>query len=514
MGERPALPSAVSFVPACVVYTTKGGPRKQQQQQQEEDQEGGVGQREGPPKAYYLVGQWPQVQVDPSVWGFGAKLGVLDYTVKAATQRLLQFQCRRLRGWVPSCGMRPRIWREHDGSLNPAGALQQREAGQKRRFDARMEAGFTAGSSPRFSPEDVAAGTHANWMDPSPPRQHPLQRVAEALGAVTSQRAQQHLLHVSQPAVDDTEDPLTRGLQPPAEEEYWWVAAYRRVQDKRLPKSLRVLGWQILHAAVYTGSERVRAARSPQELLGCCCHQPQCWPQPPQPPPPQQQQQGFPQQQQQQQQQPAAQQQQQQQQQGVPQQQHQHQPAAQQQQQPEGPAGAGGPPPLPGEYQLESLSHLFVDCPGIRAAWQWFEGVWGRVQPGAGVDCSDVRVLLLDDGSVWQPPKELLPLWTHLRLLMLESIWSVRCSSSGQPYSSRQVVSRFLAVLQQQMQHDWARTQGDIRLDSGVPLSWLRGRSPVMSRDRFNAKWLAEGAVYIVEEGGGLLVSLPHLAGH
>jgi hypothetical protein len=96
---------------------------------------------------------------------------------------------------------------------------------------------------------------------------------------------------------------------------------------------------------------------------------------------------------------------------------------------------------------------------------------------------------------------------------MLESIWSVRCSSNGQPYSSSQVVSRFLAVLQQQMQHDWARTQGDIRLDSGVPLSWLRGRSPVLSRDRFNAKWLAEGAVYVVEEGGGLLVSLPHLVG-
>jgi hypothetical protein len=129
----------------------------------------------------------------------------------------------------------------------------------------------------------------------------------------------------------------------------------------------------------------------------------------------------------------------------------------------------GGPPPLPEQCQLESLSHLFVGCPSVRGAWQWLEGVWDRVQPGAGVDCSDVRVVLLDDGGVWQPPAELQHLWTHLRLLMLESVWTVRCESSGKPYSSAQVVGRFVAVLQQQVRHDWARTQGDIRINSGVP---------------------------------------------
>jgi hypothetical protein len=171
----------------------------------------------------------------------------------------------------------------------------------------------------------------------------------------------------------------------------------------------------------------------------------------------------------------------------------------------------GGPPPLPGTYQLESLSHLFVECPGVRAAWQWLEGVWDRVQPGAGVNCGDVRVVLLDDGSTWQPPKELQQLWTHLRLLMLESIWSVRCECGGRPYSSAQVVSRFLAVLQQHMQQDWVRTGGDIRIDSGVPLSWLRGRSPELSRRRFNSKWHVDGGVYIVDEDGDLHVCLPRL---
>jgi hypothetical protein len=110
--------------------------------------------------------------------------------------------------------------------------------------------------------------------------------------------------------------------------------------------------------------------------------------------------------------------------------------------------------------------------------------------------------VLLDDGSVWQPPKELQQLWTHLRLLMLESIWSVRCGSSGRPYSSTQVVSRFLSVLRQQIQQDWVRTSGDIRIDSGVPLSWLRGRSPVLSIMRFVSKWgVAGGGVYVVVDG-------------
>jgi hypothetical protein len=111
------------------------------------------------------------------------------------------------------------------------------------------------------------------------------------------------------------------------------------------------------------------------------------------------------------------------------------------------------------------------------------------VQPEVEVDFSSIRVLLLDDGSVWQPPVALQQPWTYLRLLMLESIWVVRCSSNGMPFSSNQVVSRLLAALQQQLKHAWDRPQGDIRLKSGVPQSWLRGRSPVLSAAKFTAKW-------------------------
>ena len=75
------------------------------------------------------------------------------------------------------------------------------------------------------------------------------------------------------------------------------------------------------------------------------------------------------------------------------------------------------------------------------------------------------------------------------------------------------MIGRFLTVLQQQIRHDWARTQGDIRINSGVPLSWLRGRSPVMPVERFAAKWREAGVLYIVEEDTGLRVCLPRPAG-
>jgi hypothetical protein len=129
--------------------------------------------------------------------------------------------------------------------------------------------------------------------------------------------------------------------------------------------------------------------------------------------------------------------------------------------------------------------------------WVWFAGVWQRVQPGVQVDFSSIRILLLDDGTVWRPPTELRQLWTFLRLLMLQSIWVVRCARDGKPFSSAAIIHRFRTALQQQLAHDWLRTQEDIRLNSGVPLSWLRGRRPVLLPERFVARWQQEGVFFI-----------------
>jgi hypothetical protein len=176
---------------------------------------------------------------------------------------------------VPGYGVRPRLWRAEDGSLSPATALEQLTSRQKRAFVHMMQHGFSSSSRQgRFGAADVAAGVHAIWMDPSSPRQHPRQRAAVAAsaaeGQLTSQRRSQQLHTVEQPAVDDTEDPLVRGLPRPTEADLPWVTAYSHVSDKRLPRPLRVFGYKLLHAALGVGGARVYAARSMQQLLDCC----------------------------------------------------------------------------------------------------------------------------------------------------------------------------------------------------------------------------------------------------
>jgi hypothetical protein len=502
LNTAPAIPQDEELAPCCVVFAPLGGPRGQHKQQQQQSQ----GPQREPLEAYYLVGRWPDVQADPSVWGFGPDMGLLQYAVRDATRRLVQFKCRSQPGWVPDKGVRPRLWRDSEGNLAPSTGLQQLEAKHKRSFTEMMQRGFSTGnsssSSHRITTADQMAAYDVAWMHDSPARQHVMQRVADrdatAAGSQpTAWRQQQDLQHVTTPAVDDTMDPLVRGLQPSTQDDPAWMAAYRRAADKRLPRPLRVFGWQLLHAAVMVGASRVYAATNMQELLRCCCPQQQC-----------QLGQQHPQQEHQHQQgQTGAAQHQQQQQQGQGglggSQQPQQQQHPQQQQQQVGMQQQQLPTPGPDSYQLESLSHLFVQCPVAVAVWAWFAGVWQRVQPGAAVDFSSVRILLLDDGTVWQPPQALQQLWTYLRLLMLESFWVVRCASEGLPYSSVAVIHRFRAALQQQLTQDWLRSQGDIRLNSGVPLSWLRGRNPVLSPERFDAKWQQQGVLYAVADGMG-----------
>jgi hypothetical protein len=135
--------------------------------------------------------------------------------------------------------------------------------------------------------------------------------------------------------------------------------------------------------------------------------------------------------------------------------------------------------------------------------------MWQRVQPGAVVDFSSERILLLDDYTAFCPPVPLQRLWTYMRLLMLHSIWVVRCDSGGQPYSSSAVICRFRTALQRQLKQDWARTQGDVRVSSGVPLDWLKGCNPRLTQQQFAAKWQRQGVLYRLVEGEGPRVCVP-----
>jgi len=479
----PWLPCCVVDVtefhlPASLATTAARWARRQLQQQSGQQQQQPAEQQQ---LELFLVGPFASVAVDPSVWGFGGGIGVLQFTVRHATQRLLQLQCARqlYPGWEPGVGMRPRLWRDAQGREAPAAGLRQLEAGQKRSFEAMLAAGGVVGGSGGGSSSSAAdvsafatpaqmAAYHASWMDASPPRLHPRQRVAAAAAAVTTQRQQQVQQHAAGPAVDDTWDPVLGFHTGRAICGRPWVAAYRRAAHKQLPRRLREFGWRLLHASTRVGARRMHVAPAGTPVAAFACQHQQCQQQQPLPP-------------------------------------------------------------------LATLSHVFITCPVAVVVLKWFARVWQQVQPGALVNTASSRIMLLDDHQVWAPPSQKAALWTFLRLLLLESLHVVMCRQAGQQqqqqgqpaqqqqqqqqhqqqqrqqqlhqhqqqmqqqqqqqvpcYTSRvavAVASRFRVELQRQMQLEWRRVDHDVRQQSGLPMAWLRGPSPVISRRAFNARW-------------------------
>jgi hypothetical protein len=64
---------------------------------------------------------------------------------------------------------------------------------------------------------------------------------------------------------------------------------------------------------------------------------------------------------------------------------------------------------------------------------------------------------------------------------------AVQGSSSS--YTAKAVACRFRSELQQQLQREWDRVEVDLRVGSGIPMSWLGGRSPVIAIGDFHRKW-------------------------
>jgi hypothetical protein len=431
--------------PVAVRTREEAAQRRQQQQQQQGQQQGQQhntpqssvplppvsqqlpgSQSQVPGQCWYLVGPWATTRVDPSVWGFGPLMGVLQFTVRGATRRLLQRQCSQRPGWRPGLGMMPRLWRNNAGDMAVQAAVQELEGRQKRTWQQMM--GGSSNSQAGQQAEVTAQLSHAYlqpWMLPSPPRTHVRQRVAESAAVVTQQRQQQEQAQaaVTQPVANDLQDPLTGTVELPDRSTVPWLRAYSRVQDKRLPRAARVFGWRLLHNGLYIGADKVR--HKPPGV--CACQHLQC----------------------------------------------------QQQQQP----------------PLETLSHVFLECPVAVEVVSWFVRVWDRVQPGAVVPATP-RVLMLDDDTAFAPAQGVRFLWTAMRLLLLQSLHVVRQQAAGQPgFTARAVVGRFVAVLKVEVDRDWSLMTTDIRGSAGVPLSWFRTHVPALDRDGFAAKWCANAVV-------------------
>ena len=392
------------------------------------------------PPTLYLLGEWQHVAIDPSLWGFGTTLGLLQYTVKAGTRRLLQFQCSQMPGWVPGVGLRPRLQRLADGQPSTS-AVMVMEAGQKRTWQDMMAA--PGSSRPARVPDAQLMELYeANWMRESPARLLPRQRVqqAAAVAAVVTLQRQSQQSPITEPAYNDLADPLTGSATHAGPVPMPFHAIWKQVWDKRLPRHLRIFGWRLWHAALPVGGRRIKFVKpgNVQQLLQQCCQHGPCQTQQPQPP-------------------------------------------------------------------LETLSHVFVQCPVAARAWQWMQALWLRLDPAAGpLPLHRQRLMLLGHHGQWQPSRQCQHLWEYMRILLLHCLWAVRCSAAGTPaHTAQAVVAKMVATLRHQVAMDWQRVQSDIRWGTGMPFSWFRGRDPHITTRAFKAKWCRRGVIATWQQPSG-----------
>jgi hypothetical protein len=103
----------------------------------------------------------------------------------------------------------------------------------------------------------------------------------------------------------------------------------------------------------------------------------------------------------------------------------------------------------------------------------------------------------LDDVDAWPDrpdDKQLLRLWTRLRVTTLGAIWRIRTARAdrrdGRPFAHR-VIALVINKLTEAIARDWIRTQQDVRtLDDGSFCSaWWRGFDASLSQEAFEEQW-------------------------
>ena len=147
---------------------------------------------------------------------------------------------------------------------------------------------------------------------------------------------------------------------------------------------------------------------------------------------------------------------------------------------------------------LESLSHLFLECPCVAPAVGWFLDLWqaieGRRPP------LDPLVLLADDHRVWCPAPELTFLWSVLRLTLLSVVWGARCrrQAAQRPFSSVGVAAAVIGRVNALVRVEWQRVVSDPRRVVGACPSLFRGTDVHLSREVFERRWCHRGVLCTV----------------
>ena len=144
---------------------------------------------------------------------------------------------------------------------------------------------------------------------------------------------------------------------------------------------------------------------------------------------------------------------------------------------------------------LQTILHLFIDCPLARAVWSWVGDIWVHVSSGSRPPIT-AAVLLADDDRAWRPRPKLAPLWMRLRLSVLHALWCAagQARHGHVPASARTIAMRVLSFCRSLMVQHWFRV-GLRRPQLGACPNWLMARNPALTLETFQDWWCASSVL-------------------
>lgn len=168
--------------------------------------------------------------------------------------------------------------------------------------------------------------------------------------------------------------------------------------------------------------------------------------------------------------------------------------------------------------KVEHVTHAFWECPPVQAVITWLIDAWRccvteyelallhtgpngqappQPTPSHAIVPRSIEVILLDDLEAWPDrprDKQLLRLWTRLRVNTLGAIWQTRTTRvdryDDRPFAHR-VITLAVEKLSEAISRDWARTdQGTRMLDDGsFCAAWWRGFDACITPTAFAEQW-------------------------
>ena len=145
-------------------------------------------------------------------------------------------------------------------------------------------------------------------------------------------------------------------------------------------------------------------------------------------------------------------------------------------------------------HHLETLSHVFLDCPAVSPAVDWLCAVVERVlgrRPPRSAQC-----LLVGDLRPWDPGDAAQrKLWTVLRCSFLRAVWVLRCTRGltdpAAHFGPAAVAARMVRIVRSIISVQWRRVVLDLRPPAGqvtrgtrltleaFERQWCQGSSPL-----------------------------------